>query len=270
MVSPVTPRVTPPAASPAATAPAVGRPAGESAVRIVWIYPDLLSTYGDQGNALIMAYRASARGHKVERIDVRSDEPIPADADVYLIGGGEDRPQRLAAERLRKDPGLGRAVDRGAAVLAVCAGFQLFGHTFINDRDEPEPGLGLLDVSSHRGSVRCVGEVAAAPDSTLSLAGAPLPALTGFENHMGTTALGPDARALGSTTLGNGNGPGTGTEGGWQGKIVGTYLHGPVLARNPALADLLLSWVDGRDEATDVDDSWALKLRAERLGSAKA
>jgi lipid II isoglutaminyl synthase (glutamine-hydrolysing) len=257
--------VTTPLTAPSAEA----RPATESAVRIVWIYPDLLSTYGDQGNALIMAYRARARGHEVERIDVRSDEPIPADADLYLIGGGEDRPQRLAAERLRRDPGLGKAVDRGAAVLAVCAGFQIFGHTFINDRDEAEPGLGLLDVSSHRGGVRCVGEVAATPDAQLSLGGAALPAFTGFENHMGTTELGPQARPLGATTLGNGNGPGTGAEGGWQGKIVGTYLHGPVLARNPALADLLLSWVDGKDEASAVDDTWALKLRAERLGGAR-
>jgi len=256
--------------SPVTPTPPVDGPATESAIRIVWIYPDLLSTYGDQGNALIMAYRARARGHAVERIDVRSDQPIPTDADLYLIGGGEDRPQRLAAERLRRDPGLGKAVDRGAAVLAVCAGFQIFGHTFINDRDEAEPGLGLLDVSSHRGTVRCVGEVAAAPDAQLSLGGAALPALTGFENHMGTTALGPAARPLGATTLGNGNGPGTGAEGGWQGKIIGTYLHGPVLARNPALADLLLSWVDGKDAASDVDDTWALKLRAERLGTAKA
>ena len=245
------------------------RPSTESAIRIVWIYPDLLSTYGDQGNALIMAYRAKARGHAVERIDVRSDQPVPADADVYLIGGGEDRPQRLAAERLRKDPGLGKAVDRGAAVLAVCAGFQILGHTFIDDRDEAEPGLGLLDVSSHRGTVRCVGEVASAPDAQLKLGGAMLPTFTGFENHMGTTALGPQARALGATSLGHGNGPGTGTEGGWHGKIIGTYLHGPVLARNPAIADLLLSWVDGRDEPTAIDDTWPTKLRAERLGVAK-
>ncbi|HEV2637009.1 MAG TPA: glutamine amidotransferase [Actinocrinis sp.] len=273
----------PPAETPAATAeaattastpapapaPSAARRATESAIRIVWIYPDLLSTYGDQGNALIMAYRAQARGHQVERIDVRSDQPVPVDADVYLIGGGEDRPQRLAAERLRRDPGLAKAVGRGASVLAVCAGFQIFGHTFIDDRDEAEPGLGLLDVSSHRGTVRCVGEVASTPDRTLLLGGAPLPTFTGFENHMGTTQLGPLTRPLGATTLGNGNGPGTGAEGGWQGRIIGTYLHGPVLARNPAIADLLLSWVDGRDEPTAADDTWPTKLRAERLGVAK-
>jgi lipid II isoglutaminyl synthase (glutamine-hydrolysing) len=243
---------------------------GESALRIVWIYPDLLSTYGDQGNALIMEYRARARGHRVERVDVRSDEPVPADGDVYLIGGGEDRPQRLAAERLRRDPGLSRAAERGAAILAVCAGFQLIGHEFIDDRDKAEEGLGLLDVSSHRGTVRCVGEVVALPDPELKVGGAVLPTLTGFENHMGTTSLGAGVRPLAKVKLGNGNGAGTGIEGAHHGRIAGTYLHGPVLARNPALADLVLGWVDGQDAASPVDDTWHTRLRTERLAAVGA
>jgi lipid II isoglutaminyl synthase (glutamine-hydrolysing) len=238
---------------------------GQSAMRIVWIYPDLLSTYGDQGNALIMAYRAEARGHAVERIDVRSDQPVPADGDVYLIGGGEDRPQRLAAERLRRDPGLGRAAARGAAILAVCAGFQLIGHAFIDDRDGVQEGLGLLDVTSHRGQVRCVGEVVALPDPDLTVGGKALPPLTGFENHMGTTTLGPGVRPLATVKLGNGNGAGSGNEGAHGDRIAGTYLHGPVLARNPALADLVLGWVDGDSAPSPVDDGWHNKLRTERL-----
>jgi lipid II isoglutaminyl synthase (glutamine-hydrolysing) len=243
---------------------------GESALRIVWIYPDLLSTYGDQGNALILAYRAAARGHRVERIDVRSDQAVPMDADIYLIGGGEDRPQRLAAERLRRDPGLGRAADRGAAILAVCAGFQLLGHTFYDEQEGVLPGLGLIDATSHRGSVRCVGEVVADPDPGLTVGGASLPPLTGFENHMGTTLLGQGVRALGTVRVGNGNGAGAGTDGAHIGKIAGTYLHGPVLARNPALADLLLGWADGNSGRSPVDDDWHQKLRAERLAAVGA
>jgi lipid II isoglutaminyl synthase (glutamine-hydrolysing) len=238
---------------------------GQSALRIVWIYPDLLSTYGDQGNALILAYRAQARGHRVERVDVRSDQAVPAEGDVYLIGGGEDRPQRLAAERLRRDPGFGRAVERGAVVLAVCAGFQLMGNAFYDDQEGELPALGLLDVTSHRGSVRCVGEVVADVDPQLTVDGKALPALTGFENHMGTTLLGPGVRPLGTVRVGNGNGAGAGVDGAHAGKIAGTYLHGPVLARNPALADLLLSWADGNPAASPVDDAWALRLRGERL-----
>ncbi len=244
--------------------------AGQSALRIVWIYPDLLSTYGDQGNALILAYRAAARGHAVERVDVRSDQPVPEQGDIYLIGGGEDRPQRLAAERLRKDPGLTRAVQRGAAVLAVCAGFQLMGHTFYDEQEGVLPALGLIDVTSHRGSVRCVGEVVADADSQLTVGGMGLGALTGFENHMGTTLLGEGVRPLGAVRTGHGNGAGSGTEGAHSGKIACTYLHGPALARNPALADLVLSWADGNSAASPVDDGWHLRLRKERLAAVGA
>jgi CobQ-like glutamine amidotransferase family enzyme len=241
--------------------------AGLSALRVVWIYPDLLSTYGDQGNALIMAYRARLRGHQVERVDVRSDQPIPAQADIYLIGGGEDRPQRLAAERLLKDDGLRRGLEAGAAALAVCAGFQLFGHSFYDDEQGTLPGLGLLDVTSKRGTVRCVGEVVAEPDPELTVGGRALPRLTGFENHMGTTEVGPRARPLARVRAGNGNGAGSGTDGAYQGRIVGTYLHGPVLARNPALADLILGWVDGDPAPTPADDRWHDRLRSERLAA---
>ncbi|MBS2966118.1 glutamine amidotransferase [Actinocrinis puniceicyclus] len=239
-------------------------------MRIVWIYPDLLSTYGDQGNALILEYRAAARGHRVERVDVRSDQAVPEQGDIYLIGGGEDRPQRLAAERLRRDPGLTRAAGRGAAVLAVCAGFQLMGHTFYDEQEGVLPGLGLIDVTSHRGSVRCVGEVVADSDPQLAVGGAGLGPLTGFENHMGTTLLGQGVRPLGTVRVGNGNGAGAGTDGAHAGTIAGTYLHGPVLARNPALADLILSWADGDSAPSPVDERWHQRLRKERLAAVGA
>lgn len=100
----------------------------DNQLRIVWIYPDLLSTYGDQGNALVVERRARQRGLDVARLDVRSDQPIPTSGDIYLVGGGEDRPQRLAAERLRRDGGLYRAVENGAIVFSVCAGYQILGH----------------------------------------------------------------------------------------------------------------------------------------------
>ncbi|HEX4788348.1 MAG TPA: glutamine amidotransferase [Actinospica sp.] len=241
--------------------------AGQSALRIVWIYPDLLSTYGDQGNVLIMSYRARLRGHQVEQLSVRSDQPLPAQGDVYLIGGGEDRPQRLAAERLAGDDGLARAVENGAAVLSVCAGFQLLGHSFHDDEKGTLPGLGLLDVTSSRGTVRCVGEVVSEPDPALTVGGRPLPRLTGFENHMGTTTVGPGAKPLATVRSGHGNGAGTGVDGAHAGRIVGTYLHGPVLARNPALADLLLGWVDGDPAATVAQDGWHERLRAERFAA---
>ncbi len=234
----------------------------DSTLRIVWIYPDLLSTYGDRGNMLILARRAAARGIPVETIEVRSDRAMPATADIYLIGGGEDGPQALAAQRLIADGGLHRAVNQGADVLAVCAGYQLFGHSFFA-KGAKCAGLGLLDLTSDRGETRAVGEIRGDVDPRLGL-----PPLTGFENHGGRTHLGPGVSPLARVTAGIGN-DGL-TEGAWRGKILGTYSHGPALARNPAMADLLLRWAIGADTLAPLDDSWADRLRAERLAAAGA
>ena len=228
----------------------------ESALRLVWIYPDLLSTYGDQGNVLVLEHRARSRGIPVETLHVRSADPVPESGDIYLLGGGEDRPQMLGAERLRRDGGLQRAADRGAVVFAVCAGYQLIGREFGGDEGQPVPGVGLLDITSGRGEKRAVGELAAEVAPELGL-----PTLTGFENHMGVTRLGPGVRPLSRTLVGVGNGDGT--EGAYAGRVVGTYLHGPALARNPALADLLLRWVVG--DVPPIDDTWYEHLRKERL-----
>jgi lipid II isoglutaminyl synthase (glutamine-hydrolysing) len=234
----------------------------ESTLRIVWIYPDLLSTYGDRGNMLILARRANRRGIAAETVEVRSDQPMPSTADIYLIGGGEDGPQALAAQRLRADGGLHRAVNQGAAVLAVCAGYQLFGSSFFAKGARCE-GLGLLDLTSDRGETRAVGEVRGDIDPRLGL-----PPLTGFENHGGRTHLGSSVAPLARVTAGIGNDGQT--EGAWHGKILGTYAHGPALARNPAIADLLLRWATGADSLGDLDDTWPAKLRAERLAAASA
>jgi lipid II isoglutaminyl synthase (glutamine-hydrolysing) len=232
----------------------------ESTLRIVWIYPDLLSTYGDRGNLLILARRAAQRGIDVETIEVRSDRAMPASADIYLIGGGEDGPQALAAQRLIADGGLHRAVNEGSAVLAICAGYQLLGASFYA-KGARCPGLGLLDISSDRGETRAVGELRGDIDPRLGL-----PPLTGFENHGGRTHLGPGVAPLARVTAGIGN-DGL-TEGAWRGKILGSYSHGPALARNPAIADLLLRWAIGADSLAPLDDTWADRLRAERLAAA--
>jgi CobQ-like glutamine amidotransferase family enzyme len=228
-------------------------------IKIVWIYPDLLSTYGDRGNVIVLERRAALRGVFTDTVYVRSDEPVPVDGDIYLMGGGEDRPQILAAQRLRADGGLQRAVEYGSVVFAVCAGYQLLGTEFGGEEGQPVGGLGLLDIRSGRGVKRAVGEIAGAADAALGV-----PPITGFENHQGVTRLGAGVRPLATTTVGIGNGDGT--EGAYRGHIVGTYMHGPALVRNPGLADLLLRWAIGRD-LEPIDDSWAGKLRAERLAA---
>jgi hypothetical protein len=218
-----------------------------------------MSTYGDQGNLLILAHRARARGLAVESVLVRSPERLPEQGDIYLLGGAEDGPQALAAQRLNADRGLHRAASAGAVVFAVCAGYQLLGRSFYA-KGQRHPGLELLDLHSDRGPTRAVGELAGPVDPRLAL-----PTLTGFENHGGRTHLGPEAAPLARVTAGIGNDGST--EGAYRGRVLGTYAHGPALARNPALADLLLRWATGIDRLAPLDETWTDRLRSERLAA---
>ncbi len=234
---------------------------------VVVVYPDLLGTYGDGGNGVVLARRAAWRGLPVQLLETSSDRPLP-DGDLYCLGGGEDGPQVRAAESLRDDGGLNRAVDRGAAVLAVCAGYQIVGREYPGADGRARPGVGLLDLATVKGAGRrAVGEVLAEPID-LALPGTGSATLTGFENHGGVTAVGRGARPLARVLAGTGNGSGDGAEGAWSGRVVGTYLHGPVLARNPGLADLLLGWATG-EELAPLDDAEEAALRAERMASVR-
>src|SRR5262249_55044372 len=151
-----------------------------SALQIVWVYPDLLSTYGDRGNMLILEHRAKARGIPAQTQEIHINQALP-EGDIYLLGGGEDGPQALAAQRLLADGGLHRAVERRAVLFAVCAGYQLVGTSFFAKGTKCE-GLGILDLQSDRGPTRAVGELGGDVDPALGL-----PTLTGFENHGGRT-----------------------------------------------------------------------------------
>lgn len=242
-----------------------------TSLAIAVVYPDLLGTYGDGGNGLVLARRASWRGIDAELIQANSGRPLPT-ADIYCMGGGEDGPQVRAARDLRADGTLHRAVDQGAVVIGVCAGYQLLGRYFPDSADQPHEGLGLLDVATRKGTgARAVGElVATATDGAPRLStGQLLPQLTGFENHGGVTTVGPESQAVAQVVRGIGNGGGDRTEGAWSGRVIGTYLHGPVLARNTALADLLLGWAvssSGLPAPLDpLDDADELALRNERL-----
>lgn len=241
---------------------------------VVVVHPDLLGTYGDGGNGVVLARRAAWRGIDVELLQAHSDEILPI-GHLYCLGGGEDAPQVRSAESLRSDGVLGRAHAAGAVVFGVCAGYQLLGTEFPDAAGTLHPGLGLLDVATRKGTGgRAVGELVAAPrsDAPSLPGGASLGALTGFENHGGLTVVGPGATALADVATGIGNGSGDGTEGAWSERVIGTYLHGPVLARNPRLADLLLGWaLGGQDPPIPLgrlDDHEVEALRAERLGSA--
>jgi CobQ-like glutamine amidotransferase family enzyme len=234
---------------------------GPGNLRLVWVYPDLLSTYGDRGNLLVLERRARLRGVGVEPVHVNADQPVPRHGDIYLLGGGEDLPQVLAARRLREDGGLAAAASQGSVVFAVCAGYQLLGAEFGGEEGQPVRGLEILDIRSGRGDRRGVGEILADVDPALGV-----PPLTGFENHQGVTHIGPGAKPLARVSLGVGNGDGT--EGAYAGRVLGTYLHGPALVRNPGLADLLLSWAIGALPRIDPEqEAWTNRFREQRLAA---
>jgi CobQ-like glutamine amidotransferase family enzyme len=223
---------------------------------IVRLYHDLLGTYGDQGNAEILIHRAKARGFDVDLVEVTPGMPVPRSGDIYLLGGGEDGPQSAALEMLKSDGGLNFAAAGGATVLAICAGFQIIGESLPDSGGQITAGLGLIDAHTiYNSNPRSVGEIAIQPSR------GELPILTGFENHQGLTQIGDEMPTLGTVLSGIGNGF-DGKEGVWHGNVIGTYMHGPALARNPELADAVLQCAVGPLRA--FEDSFALAFAAER------
>ncbi|ABK68913.1 MULTISPECIES: type 1 glutamine amidotransferase [Mycobacterium avium complex (MAC)] len=212
----------------------------DSVVRIGLVLPDVMGTYGDGGNALVLRQRLRLRGIDAEIVELTLADPVPESLDLYTLGGAEDYAQRLATRHLLRYPGLQRAAERGAPVLAICAAVQVLGHWYETSAGERVDGVGMLDATTSPQDARHIGELVTKP----LLAGLTEP-LTGFENHRGGTVLGPAAAPLGAVVKGAGNRAGDGFDGVVQGSVVATYMHGPCLARNPQLADLLLGKVVG-------------------------
>jgi len=229
-------------------------------VRIGLVLPDVMGTYGDGGNAVVLRQRLLLRGIPAEIVEITLADPVPESLDLYTLGGAEDYAQRLATRHLLQYPGLQRAAERGAPVLAICAAVQVLGHWYETSSGERVDGVGMLDATTSPQDKRTIGELVSRP-----LLPGLTQRLTGFENHRGGTVLGPAASPLAAVTKGAGNRAGDGFDGVVQGSVVATYMHGPCLARNPELADHLLSQVVGELaplELPEVD-----LLRRERLAS---
>ncbi|MEV0364392.1 type 1 glutamine amidotransferase [Nocardia fusca] len=232
----------------------------DSTVRIGLVLPDVMGTYGDGGNALVLRQRLRLRDIDAEIVEITLPDPVPDSLDIYTLGGAEDSAQRLATRHLLRYPGLQNAAGRGAPVLAICAAIQVLGRWYETSSGERVEGVGLLDATTSPQQTRAIGEVTTNP----LLTGLSAP-LTGFENHRGGTTLGPDATGLARVTRGIGNGVGDGLEGVVQGSVLGTYMHGPALARNPELADHLLCRALGVDSLPPLDLPEVDQLRRERL-----
>jgi lipid II isoglutaminyl synthase (glutamine-hydrolysing) len=208
-------------------------------VRVGHLYPDYLNIYADRGNIAVLARRALLRGHRLEVVGIGIGEPVrPGDHDLLYIGGGQDREQALIAPDLAgKGDGIRASVDAGAALLAVCGGYQLLGRGYRDFGGVDLPGVGLFGHETVAGERRLIGDVLL----ECELVPGERRTLAGFENHAGRTRLDPDAEPLGRVVAGFGNDGESGFEGSRLGRAVGTYLHGPLLPRNPWLADWLLA-----------------------------
>jgi hypothetical protein len=231
-------------------------------LRVCALYPDLMNIYADRGNLLLLERRCRWRGIGFElSASGLGDELDPDGADLFYIGGGQDRDQRLCAFDLAevKRDALHAAAARGAVVLAVCGGYQLLGHSY-ELGDESLPGAGLVDLRTVRaeGTGRLIGNVAIeiAPDGRDPGPHTGRPrVLAGFENHGGRTHLGPAASPLGRVLAGHGNNGRDGFEGVLEGTVFGTYLHGPLLPKNAWFADRLIAIALGLDAALEpLDD----------------
>jgi lipid II isoglutaminyl synthase (glutamine-hydrolysing) len=205
-----------------------------TAIRVGHLYPDYLNIYADRGNIAVFARRAAWRGHELAVDAIGMDDPIvPGAHDLYYVGGGQDREQFLVAENFAgKAEPLIEAVHAGAALLAVCGGYQLLGRGYRGFHGEDMPGVGLLPLETVAGDTRMIGDVLLETD---------LGPIAGFENHAGRTKLDAGAAPLGRVVAGFGNDGESGFEGCRLQRAIGTYLHGPLLPRNPHLADWLLA-----------------------------
>jgi CobQ-like glutamine amidotransferase family enzyme len=224
-------------------------------LRVCALYPDLMNIYADRGNLLVLERRCRWRGIGFElKSSSLGDSLDPDGADLYYMGGGQDRDQQLCALDLAevKRDALHAAAARGAVILGVCGGYQLLGHSY-QLGEETLPGIGLVDLVTVRSDEpRLIGNVAIEVELNPNVRRV----LAGFENHGGRTNLGPDATALGRVLKGHGNNGVDGYEGVRRGNVIGTYLHGPLLPKNAWFADWLIETALSLEQRLDeLDDT---------------
>jgi len=231
-------------------------------IRVGHLYADYLNIYADRGNIAVLAERARARGHELDVSNISIGDAVPDDIDLFYVGGGQDREQELVAHELAsKTEPLLEAAQRGAVFLAVCGGYQLLGRSYTDVAGHELPGIGLLPLETVAGERRMIGDVLL----DCEWAGQ---TLAGFENHAGRTLLDDGAEPLGRVVSGFGNDGKSGFEGCRAGRVYGTYLHGPLLPRNPWFADRLLAEALGVDELAPLPDE--LEQQAHKVSARRA
>jgi lipid II isoglutaminyl synthase (glutamine-hydrolysing) len=223
-------------------------------MKLIHLYPREMNIYGDTGNVLVLRRRLQWRGLPVEVVPVSVGDPLPNDADILLGGGGQDAAQgEIGADFASRGPQLRAMADDGVVMLTICGTYQMLGHEFITHEGRRIEGVGVLDIVTRGQRDRLIG------NNFVDTADAGR--LVGYENHSGLTELGPGVHPLGTTQSGRGNNGRDQTEGAVRQNVIGTYLHGPVLAKSPRFADDLLRRALSRRgsvvELEPLDDSLA-------------
>ena len=223
-------------------------------MKLIHLYPREMNIYGDTGNVLVLRRRLQWRDIPVEVVPVSVGDPLPNDVDIILGGGGQDAAQgEIGTDFASRGAQLRAMADDGVVMLAICGTYQMLGHEFVTFEGRRIEGVGVLDVVTHGQAERLIGNNYVDTNDAGRL--------VGYENHSGLTQLGPGARPLGTTERGRGNNGKDGTEGAVRNNVIGTYLHGPVLAKSPAFADDLIRRALSRRgetaELAPVDDSLA-------------
>ncbi|WP_308807129.1 glutamine amidotransferase [Actinomyces sp. 594] len=215
------------------TYPHAGNGPARGRIRVLQLYPRDMNIYGDWGNLLTLARRGQWHGYDVERFAYNPGDELPQEVDLVLGGGGQDSGQeRIKEDLVQIGPRLRQWADDGVPMLVICGLYQLFGHRFVTGEGSEIPGIGLLDAQTVAGPGRLIGNIV--------LDSPEFGRVVGYENHSGLTTLGPRAEPLGTVRSGAGNNGKDGAEGARFKHVIGTYLHGPLLPKNPAVADWLL------------------------------
>lgn len=201
---------------------------------IVSLYPRDMNIYGDRGNVLALTRRAIAHGYDPQVVDVNIGDPLPEQVDIVIGGGGQDSGQeRVSHDLTTKAAEIHRLAADGVPMLMICGLYQLFGHSFVTASGETLTGIGVLDVTTRGTDVRLIGNVLAESEA--------FGEIIGYENHSGHTVVGAGSQPLGRVVQGAGNNPDDGTEGARSHNVLGSYLHGSLLPKNPAISDFLIA-----------------------------
>lgn len=202
-------------------------------IRLLQLYPRDMNIYGDWGNTLTLMRRLEWRGYKVELLEYNPGDTFPQDVDLIVGGGGQDSGQNRIQQDLKKvGPTLQRLANDGVPMLMICGLYQLFGKFFKTRQGEVIEGIGLFDIETYGGDTRMIGNIVTTSESFGDI--------IGYENHSGVTMLGEAAQPFGTVRRGAGNNGKDGTEGAMYKNVIGTYLHGSLLPKNPLVADWLI------------------------------